>query len=172
MLIKFKKAGRLYRAGDVAGFTGKQEQYAKDCVRMGVAIEVRPILDDEGNATTEVEPVEVPAVDGGASAEPIDVGSMTKSELVELAEKRGIEVVRGDGQDGAPVKADYVRALTEKPAPKGEPESFEDLSDDELQDLADELDLEVTREDDEDGEPERADYLRALAERAEASEQE
>lgn len=39
-----------------------------------------------------------------------DLSELTKAELVELAEERGIEVERAEGE-GAPLKADYLRAL-------------------------------------------------------------
>lgn len=39
-------------------------------------------------------------------------GEMKKEELVAEAESRGLEVVRADGKDGAPLVADYVDALT------------------------------------------------------------
>lgn len=42
-----------------------------------------------------------------------DLEGMTKADLVALAEKEGITVLRGDGEDGDPVKADYVEALSQ-----------------------------------------------------------
>lgn len=41
-----------------------------------------------------------------------DLEGMTKDELSSLADERGVEVKRGDGESGTPVKADYVKALT------------------------------------------------------------
>lgn len=41
-----------------------------------------------------------------------DLESMTVEELATLAEKRGVTVVRGDGSDGKPLKADYIEALS------------------------------------------------------------
>lgn len=114
MLIRFKRAAGLYRAGEVAGFSGKREGFAKECVRLGAAIEVEPVLDGEGNPTRQVRPVAGGTADAAAAAEEtVDYSSKSKDELVQLAEKRELEVVRGDGQDGEPVKADYVRALQE-----------------------------------------------------------
>lgn len=40
-----------------------------------------------------------------------DLSGMTKNELVALAEERGVDVERAEGE-GAPLKADYVRALS------------------------------------------------------------
>jgi hypothetical protein len=40
-----------------------------------------------------------------------ELEGMTKADLVELAEQQGVEVTRGDGAEGDPVKADYVEAL-------------------------------------------------------------
>lgn len=41
-----------------------------------------------------------------------DLDSLTVEDLKARAEKQGVEVTRGDGKDGAPVKADYVKALS------------------------------------------------------------
>lgn len=40
-----------------------------------------------------------------------ELESMTKEELVGMAETRGLTVTRGDGEEGDPLKADYVEAL-------------------------------------------------------------
>ena len=40
-----------------------------------------------------------------------DLDGMTKDELQSIAEKRGLEVARGDGEPGDPLKDDYVNAL-------------------------------------------------------------
>lgn len=40
-----------------------------------------------------------------------DYAAMSKAELVEEAEARGLTVRRADGDDGVPLKADYIRAL-------------------------------------------------------------
>lgn len=40
-----------------------------------------------------------------------DLAKRTKDELEAIAKARGIEVKRGDGQDGEPLKDDYLRAL-------------------------------------------------------------
>lgn len=42
----------------------------------------------------------------------VDLRTLRKIELVEMAEERGVEVTRADGEDGEPLKADYVRALS------------------------------------------------------------
>jgi hypothetical protein len=47
-----------------------------------------------------------------------DFESMNKDELQAEAEKRGLAVKRGDGEEGDPLKADYVKALN-KAAGKG-----------------------------------------------------
>lgn len=66
---------------------------------------------------------EVGAPEGGSKGDDGTEGysSKTKQELVALAEERELEVVRRDGQDGEPVKADYIAALEEADqAPKGD----------------------------------------------------
>ena len=40
-----------------------------------------------------------------------ELAELSKDELVEIAEARGLEVTRGDGKDGDPLKDDYLRAL-------------------------------------------------------------
>lgn len=40
-----------------------------------------------------------------------DLSAMTKEQLVTLAEARGVDVVRLDGEDGIPLKSDYIAAL-------------------------------------------------------------
>lgn len=40
-----------------------------------------------------------------------DLEGMTKDELAKLADERGVDVTRSDGESGNPVKADYVKAL-------------------------------------------------------------
>lgn len=64
-------------------------------------------------------PVEDKAIDEGedkAMAGPPATGpnldALTKDELVALAEERGVEVTRQDGEDAPPLKSDYVRALS------------------------------------------------------------
>lgn len=44
-------------------------------------------------------------------ARPLD--SFTKEELIDTAEDRGVDVVRADGEDGAPLKSDYIAALSD-----------------------------------------------------------
>lgn len=44
--------------------------------------------------------------------DPVDLSGLSKDELVALAEEREIEVVRADGEEGAPLKSDYVAALS------------------------------------------------------------
>jgi hypothetical protein len=41
----------------------------------------------------------------------IDYSELNTDELRELAEKRNLQVERGDGKEGDPLKADYVAAL-------------------------------------------------------------
>lgn len=48
--------------------------------------------------------------DTGPAAPELD--AMTKPELEALAAARGVEVRRADGKDAAPLKSDYIRALT------------------------------------------------------------
>lgn len=40
-----------------------------------------------------------------------ELDGMTKDDLVAEAEARGLTVTRGDGEEGDPLKADYVEAL-------------------------------------------------------------
>lgn len=47
----------------------------------------------------------------GAKPAAFDVDGATIEELKAEAERRGAEVKRGDGGDGAPLKADYQAAL-------------------------------------------------------------
>lgn len=50
-----------------------------------------------------------------AVAEPTetrDLSGLTKDQLVAMAERHGVEVTRADGEDGAPLKSDYVAALS------------------------------------------------------------
>lgn len=42
----------------------------------------------------------------------LDLEALSKQELVELAVERGVDVERADGEDGVPLKADYIRALS------------------------------------------------------------
>jgi hypothetical protein len=48
-----------------------------------------------------------------------DLEGMTKEELVDLAADRKIEVTRGDGEEGEPLKSDYVDALADDGAESG-----------------------------------------------------
>ena len=47
----------------------------------------------------------------GRRKERTELSELSKEELVEIAEARGLEVTRGDGKDGDPLKEDYLRAL-------------------------------------------------------------
>lgn len=49
--------------------------------------------------------------DDGGDDDRDDLNTWTVDELKDEAERRGIEVERGDGGDGEPLKADYVKAL-------------------------------------------------------------
>lgn len=40
-----------------------------------------------------------------------DLSELTRPQLEAMAEARGVKVVRADGEDGLPLKADYIRAL-------------------------------------------------------------
>jgi hypothetical protein len=48
----------------------------------------------------------------GLSREALE--DMPKEDLVAMASERGIEVKRGDGGEGEPLKADYINALASK----------------------------------------------------------
>lgn len=45
------------------------------------------------------------------TAEKPDLSALSKSQLAALAEARGIEVTREDGEDGVPLKSDFLRVL-------------------------------------------------------------
>lgn len=61
----------------------------------------------------EPEPESAPAVERATVPRPEtpDFSRMTKAELVDVAEDRGLTVFRGDGKDGDPTKEDYLHAL-------------------------------------------------------------
>lgn len=40
-----------------------------------------------------------------------DLSVLSKSQLATVAEARGIEVTRADGEDGVPLKSDFLRVL-------------------------------------------------------------
>ena len=68
-----------------------------------------------GEALLATGQAEVPSLAPRREAEtrPLpDLSSLTKDELVALAEERDVKVVRADGEEGAPLKSDYLRALT------------------------------------------------------------
>lgn len=104
----------------IPGHTWEGKDHAKIYNPEGVEVE----LPDDFPSEAELEKVEKRAVRPGGlaplnqsiSKEPkkdedeTDYESMTKDELAELADKRGLEVERKDG-DGEPLKADYVKAL-------------------------------------------------------------
>lgn len=73
----------------------QMRHYAENLVETGQAR--WPILE-----TPEQEPVE----------ETQELANMTRPELEALADKRGIDVQRQDGEDGRPLKSDYLAALT------------------------------------------------------------
>lgn len=95
--IRFTKGTRIYNSGEVATFKAED---ADHYIAQGGAYE----CDLDGNRL---------AVEAPAEAKDQDYSSMSKEELVALAEKRELTVTRGDGKDGDPVKPDYVAALQE-----------------------------------------------------------
>lgn len=70
-----------------------------------------PEPEPEVEEPVEDEPEAVEAPEPEADEAP-DYEAMNKAELVEIAEARGIEVVRQDGEDGVPKKSDYIAALS------------------------------------------------------------
>ncbi len=44
-----------------------------------------------------------------------ELNELTVAQLEKLATKRGVTVLRGDGDEGEPLKEDYVKALTVSP---------------------------------------------------------
>lgn len=50
--------------------------------------------------------------DEGTGLDAVDLEGLTKDDLIALAEDRGVEVSREDGEDGPPLKSDYIRALS------------------------------------------------------------
>jgi len=46
------------------------------------------------------------------TAERPDLSALSKSQLAALAEARGIEVTREDGEAGVPLRSDYLRVLS------------------------------------------------------------
>lgn len=61
-----------------------------------------------GQARWKTETRPTPA---GETPESPDLSGLTKDQLVAMAERHGVDVQRADGEDGAPLKSDYVRAL-------------------------------------------------------------
>lgn len=98
--------GTLNR-GEIAGFPDKE---AADYIVRGLAVEV----DEDGQPIEQALSTDTGGGtgDGDAKGNEPDFSSMSKEELVALAEKREVTVTRSDGE-GEPLKADYVRALTE-----------------------------------------------------------
>lgn len=41
-----------------------------------------------------------------------DLSGLTKAQLAAMAERHGVEVTRADGEDGDPLKSDYLAALS------------------------------------------------------------
>lgn len=85
------REGGLYKVGD--RFVDAEGKEAKAPSKSEVAGSVS-------------KPQSAPATDDAP-----DFESMSKEELVKLAEERGLEVTRADGEDGAPLKSDFVKAL-------------------------------------------------------------
>jgi hypothetical protein len=72
------------------------------------------IAEIEGERNEKSENVMAPSLAGpSAGAVPAsELEGKTKAELVEMAEARGLTVTRGDGEEGEPVKQDYIDALS------------------------------------------------------------
>lgn len=70
---------------------------------------------DDGKAPVASKAIGAPGGSGagssGRESAEAELAELSKGELVELAEEHSIEVTRGDGAEGEPVKADYVKAL-------------------------------------------------------------
>jgi hypothetical protein len=85
-------------------------------VREHWPIDAREIVSVEGTPWT-LEPVATPwkRASAPAAGEPTtdeELEGLTKDELKTLAEERGVTVTRADGEDGEPLKADYIAALS------------------------------------------------------------
>ena len=97
-VIRFKKRSGIYNAGEIAGF---KDSEADGYIADGIGeLHKNP----DGPVTDDPPP-------GGGGGDQVGYGSRSKADLVALAEARELTVTRGDGQDGDPVKADYVAAL-------------------------------------------------------------
>jgi hypothetical protein len=80
--------------------------------RTGQAIQVPDMSDDVNLRNQGFRPASGKAATKAATTpEPADYEANTVEELRTLADQRQVEVKRGDGEDGAPLKADYVKAL-------------------------------------------------------------
>lgn len=84
----------------IIGARAKAKQAAKPEDKMAAAPENKSA--DTGDAEEDTS-------DG---LEDVDLPALTKDDLVALAEERGVEVTREDGEDGPPLKSDYIRALS------------------------------------------------------------
>lgn len=78
------------RVGEVGEVVDLPERYARAWLRRGL--------------------VELP--DGSDIPTAEDLGDLTVAELKERADAAELDVARGDGKDGDPLKADYIRALS------------------------------------------------------------
>ena len=91
--------GQVYRAGSEAQLAAAAEKAEVDLK----AERFSGALKFGGKAATAEGSTEKP--------KGTDWASMDKDDLVSEAEKRGLTVTRGDGKEGDPLKADFVKAL-------------------------------------------------------------
>lgn len=123
MVIRFLKRAGIYNVLEVAGFNKPhEEKIARDYVRAGIAEEV--VRDEESGRWVSVEP-SMPTTD-----ETVDLASLSRDELVAMAEDLELEVTRADGKDGKPTMEDYIRALSEAAAATDDSDEGEDVDED------------------------------------------
>jgi len=79
-------------------------------VETGERVERHPIDARGMIASGEYSPEPV-AAKAPASESDDELDGLSKDELVALADEQGLTVTREDGEDGAPLKGDYLRAL-------------------------------------------------------------
>lgn len=72
---------------------------------------VAQVVDDRRRVTDVEREYATPPATETPEAPAVALDDLSKAELVALAEERGVTVTRADGENGAPLKSDYVRAL-------------------------------------------------------------
>lgn len=103
--------GRRFNTGDVVEAPQRLiDRWTDDgyCGPLGG----EPAVPEPAEEVEGVAEAGAPESEGAAAGDELDLASLSKPELVALAERRGIDVVRGDGEDGPPLKDDYIAALS------------------------------------------------------------